>query len=271
MAKKKNIKVQDVSIEDMDYIDYKMNPDSDKWKSYEPNKFVSYDYNIKLKCKTETQKQFLNLLKDDSKVITAALGSPGSGKSYVSLSYALQALKSGKYKRIICFVPTAPAGASALQIGYLKGTLEDKIQPFYQADKETLTKILEQSGNCQSEKIVDGLLRNNVLQYRLLNFVRGQSIDDSLMLLNEVENYNIQELILIMTRIGYNSKLCLTGDVLQCDRSDIKKSGKGNSGIEQVVSKLEDMEEFGMVTFSKEDIVRNPIISKILDRLIPES
>ena len=127
MAKKKNIKVQDVSVEEMDYIDYKMNPDSDKWKTYEPKNYVSYDYTIKFKCKNEKQKDFYNLLKDDSKVISAALGSPGSGKSYVSLAYALQALKSGKYKRIICFVPTAPAGASALQIGYLKGTLEDKI------------------------------------------------------------------------------------------------------------------------------------------------
>ena len=134
-----------------------------------------------------------------------------------------------------------------------------------------MTKILEQSGNSQAEKIVDGLLRNNILQYRLLNFVRGQSIDDALMLLNEVENYNLQELILIMTRIGYNSKLCLTGDILQCDRSDINKSGKGNSGIEQVVGRLSDMDEFGMVTFGKDDIVRNPIISKILDRLVPES
>ena len=89
--------------------------------------FEKKDYTIKFKCKNEKQKDFYNLLKDDSKVISAALGSPGSGKSYVSLAYALQALKSGKYKRIICFVPTAPAGASALQIGYLKGTLEDKI------------------------------------------------------------------------------------------------------------------------------------------------
>lgn len=114
MAKKKNIKPQDVSAEDMEYINYKMNPDSAQYTSLIPTPYVNYDYTVKIKCKNQKQKEYLNLLKDDSKIIVSATGAPGSGKSYISLAYALQALKQQQFKRLICFIPTAPAGASAL-------------------------------------------------------------------------------------------------------------------------------------------------------------
>lgn len=265
MGKKKNISKQncDIMQDDLDYIEFKMNPSSQS--SQGPVPYVDYDYQVKLKCRNQKQKEYYNLLKDDSKIIVSADGAPGSGKSFVSLAYALQVLRNRQFKKIICFVPTAPAGASSLQIGYLKGTYEDKIFPYVEADRLTMTKILEQSGNAQPEKIVDGLIRNNVIQHRILNYVRGATYDNSLLLLNEAENWSYQELLLILTRIGENSKICISGDVMQCDRQDIKKQKL--TGLEAVITKLSDMEEFGHIHFNKEDIVRNPIITKILDRL----
>lgn len=263
MAKKKNIKPQDVSAEDMEYIDSKL---SYSYKQ-EPAPFVNLDYSVKIKCKTESQKKFLNLLKDDSKQIVVGMGSAGSGKSWISLSYALSAIKSGKYKKVIAIIPTVTAGSRYLDLGLLPGDLQQKIDPFLTSDKETMVKILEQSGNYSCERIVDSLLRNNVLDYRPLAHIRGASWDNTFIYGAEIENLSLPELVLMMTRIGENSKLCLTGDPLQCDRPDILKKGIGRSGIEDAVKKLGDLPEFGEVIFTKDDIVRNQLITKILERL----
>ena len=271
MAKKKNIKAQDVSIEEMEFIDFKMNPDSSKWKDYTLSEIANYDYSIKIKCKTEAQKDFLNMLKDDNKQIVVGMGSAGSGKSWISLSYALTAIKSGKFKKLICIIPSVQAGSKYLNVGLLPGALQEKMDPFIQSDKETFVKILEKSGNYGAQKTVEGLMRQGVLDYRPLSFIRGSSWDDCLIYSSEVENFSIPELILLITRIGENSKLCLTGDPLQCDRPDIRKNGIGNSGIEELVRKLSDMEEFGCIKFEKEDVVRNKLITKILERFSAET
>lgn len=271
MAKKKNIKPQDVSAEDIAYIDYKMNPTSPKWKEYIPNEIVNYDYAIKIKCKTAAQKDFLNMLKDDTKQIVVGMGSAGSGKSWISLSYALQAIKDGKFKKLICIVPSVQAGSKYLNVGLLPGQLQEKMDPFIQSDKESFVKILEKSGNYGAQKTIDGLMRQGVLDYRPLSFIRGASWDDCLIFSSEVENFSIPELLLLITRIGENSKLCLTGDPLQCDRPDIRKNGIGHSGIEELVRKLEDMDEFGCVEFGKDDVVRNKLITKILERFSTET
>ena len=283
MAKKKNIKVQDVSIEDMDYIDYKMNPDSDKWKSYDPKPYVDYQYSVKLKCKNEKQKEFLNLLKDDSKRIVCAMGAAGCGKTHVAWAYALQGIKTGKFKKVVSIVPTCPAGSPALNLGFLKGTYFDKILPYITNSQNVMCTILDQSDNPQSKKIVDGLIRNEICDFQVISFIRGMTYgnavgdrdDDTIdhgvcLILDEAENFNIDEMILLLTRIGENCKIIVLGDPLQCDRNDIKKS-KFKSGIEEVIEKLQDMDEFAHIHFERSDSVRSRLITKILDRLVPES
>ena len=93
----------------------------------------------------------------------------------------------------------------------------------------------------------------------------GKTFDDSLILINEAENYSKEEMLLIMTRIGENSKIVITGDLEQCDRKDIKQTNK-MCGLEYACAKLKDLEEFGSVEFGVEDIVRNPIITKIITK-----
>lgn len=118
MGRKKNIKGIDES--DIELIDVKMGYD----KSDRAFNFItplkSFEYKVNIKCKNKKQKEFLNILKDETKIICFGIGSAGSGKSYISLSYALQALKdeSTPYKKIICLVPTCQAGA--MNLGYLK-------------------------------------------------------------------------------------------------------------------------------------------------------
>ena len=264
MAKKKHL--QGIEESDMEYIDEKMKGgDSSAFAS--PSNFVRYDFKVSIKCKNHKQKEFLNLLKNDEKQICVGLGAAGSGKSFISLAYALNTVKVGgglgKYKHIVCLVPTCPAGN--MNIGFLKGTLEEKIEPYLEADTHTMEKILEQSGNYSCRSTIEGLIRNGVIKYELVNFSRGKTFDDSLILINEAENYSKEEMLLIMTRIGENSKIVITGDLEQCDRKDIKQTNK-MCGLEYACAKLEDLEEFGSVEFGIEDIVRNPIITKIITK-----
>lgn len=222
------------------------------------------NYKVIIKCKNNKQKEFLNLLKNDEKIICFGIGSAGSGKSYISLSYALDALKnkSLNYKKIVCFVPTCEAGAMSL--GFLKGTLEEKIQPYLDADTYTMKKILERSGNNNAKEIIESLVKNEMIEYELVNFARGKTYDDSIILVNESENFSKEEMLLLLTRIGENTKVIVSGDLLQLDRKDIKKGDKP-CGLQYAIEKLKNMDEFGMVEFTPEDIVRNPLITKIIE------
>jgi phosphate starvation-inducible PhoH-like protein len=223
-----------------------------------------YNYKVSIKCKNKKQKEFLNLLKDDDKSICFGIGAAGSGKSYISLAYALDTLKDENtpYKKIICFVPTCEAGA--MSVGFLKGTLEEKIEPYLEADTYTMMKILEKSGNSSSKQIIDNLIKNNIINYELVNFARGKTYDDAILLINESENYSKEEMLLLLTRIGENSKVIISGDLQQLDRKDIKKKEK-ECGLKYAVNKLISLDEFGMVEFTVDDIVRNPLITKIIN------
>lgn len=221
-------------------------------------------YKITAKCKNERQKEFLNMLKDEKNQICFGIGSAGSGKSYVSLIYALQALKtdSNKYKQIIIIVPTVEAGA--MNIGFLKGTLDEKIAPYLEADSYTMEKILASSGNENPVYIVNDMIKTGRIRYELVNFARGKTFDNCILMINEAENYSKEEMLLLLTRIGDNCKIICTGDVKQLDRKDIKKS-KTDCGLVYAYEKLKDFDEVSGVTFGNEDIVRNPLISKILE------
>ena len=260
MGRKKNLK--GIDEEDIEFINAKMN--GDRSANYiAPLK--SFEYKVVVKCKNKKQKDFLNILKDSNNQICFGLGSAGSGKSYISLSYALQALKdeSNPYKKIICLVPTCEAGN--LSLGFLKGTLEEKIEPYLEADTYTMEKILSNSGNYSGKQLIEGLIRNEVINYELVNFARGKTFDNCLILINEAENYSKEEMLLLLTRIGENSKIIITGDLEQLDRKDIKKA-KIECGLEYALRKLKDMEEVAFTEFNNEDIVRNPLITKIINK-----
>ena len=261
MGRKKNLKGIDES--DIELIESKMGYSINDRTINFISPLKSFDYKVVIKCKNKKQKDFLNILKDESKTICFGIGSAGSGKSYISLSYALQALKdeSTPYKKIICLVPTCQAGAMSL--GFLKGTLEEKVQPFIEADSYTMEKILSNSGNYSGKQLIEGLIRNDVINYDVVNFARGKTYDNSLILINEAENYSKEEMLLLLTRIGENSKIIISGDIEQMDRKDLKTT---QCGMTYALEKLKDMDEVDCVEFHNEDIVRNPIISKIIDR-----
>lgn len=268
MAKKKHI--NGIDDFDMDYIDSKMRHDTlsegleylDAYKK----QLKTLSYKLDIKCKNQKQKEFLNDLRNKSKEVCFGIGSAGTGKSFISLSYALKELKDQNFSKIIMIVPTAPAGGADLGLGFLKGELDDKTRPYKEADKDTIEKILKISGNGDSKATASALINGGYVKYEFINFILGKTFDNALILVNEAEQYTKDNMKLLLTRIGENSKIIITGDCEQVNRRDIVK-GKEGCGLAFVAERLSDMEEVSVTEFNREDIVRNQIITKILDRL----
>jgi phosphate starvation-inducible PhoH-like protein len=256
MGRKKNLKELDES--DLELIESKMRPNKVSMTEGEKK---SLDFKVDVKCKNQKQKDFLKILKDGKNEICFGIGSAGSGKSYISLAYALQCIGDQTFKRIICMVPTCEAGAMSL--GYLKGGLDDKVEPYIEADTYTMRKILSNSGNYSEKTIVERLIHYNTISYEFVNFARGKTFDDAIILVNEAENYSKEEMLLILTRVGENSKIIITGDLKQTDRKDIKR-GMTDCGLSYAVDRLKELDEVSVVEFTEKDIVRNPLITKIL-------
>ena len=268
MGKKKHL--NGIDELDMEFIDAKMrlnelSPGLEYLDAYK-NQLKTLSYKLEIKCKNQKQKEFLNTLKDKSKVVCFGVGSAGTGKSFISLSYALKELKEQNFDKIIMIVPTAPAGGADLGLGFLKGELEDKTRPYKEADKDTVEKILKISGNGDAKITTSALMNGGYIRYELINFILGKTFDNALILVNEAEQYTKSNMKLLLTRIGENSKVIITGDCEQVNRKDIVR-GKEECGLAVVAERLSDMEEIGITEFNREDIVRNPIITKILDRL----
>ena len=258
MAKKK---FNGLTEEDEQLIKEKMNGTSSKYTS--TTSMSTLNYKIDLKCKNEKQKELCNLIKE--KEVIFCIGSAGSGKSYIALSMALQLLKNPQlpYTNITLITQTVQ---SELEIGYLKGTLDDKLYPFLEPTWYTIKKIFKNSGNNGSSKeLLDNLIKNNYITYNHVAFLRGTNIDNSIVIIDEAQQYTKSAMKTILTRIGENSKYIFLGDIEQCDNKELKKS-KEEIGLKYCINHFKDLSEIGTIEFTNNDIVRNPIISKILER-----
>lgn len=257
MGKKSNLK--GVDKETLEYINCKMARNIEYCDVYRTG---ILNYKIDVKCKNQKQKEFYLDLKNDKKEICFGVGSAGTGKSMISIWYALEELKKGdKYKRIVIFVPTCEA-SKTLSLGYLKGTLDEKTEVYKASDKNTMIKILNLCDNSNSESILNKLIDYDFIVFEFLNFCKGKTYDDSIILVNEAEDFSNSDMLLLLTRIGKNSKLIITGDEKQVSRSDIKN--KENSGLIHAITHLNHLEEVAITEFTDDDIVRNKLITKIL-------
>lgn len=245
MAKKKRIYEDlNISVEDLKNVEQSSLCNSIK---------------VDLKPKTENQKLYWKYLRDTNKEIVICSGAPGCGKSYLSIAYALKALKDGVYENVKILIPTVEA-SSALKLGYLKGDLESKILPYTIAAKSTCEKILKSSGVCDYGSIIKYLFDCGKIDFEVMSFIRGRTFDNTLLILEEAENLSSKEMILAITRCGENSKIVISGDSKQSDREYREK----RSGLEHAIDKLGTFDEVSVIHFSDDDIVRNQLITKIL-------
>lgn len=207
---------------------------------------------INLKCKNHKQKEFSKLI--DKNQITLCKGPAGVGKSYISIVKALELLKTPKngYDKLIIITPVVE---SEEKIGYLKGSLEDKLDPYLFSSYYLIDKII---GEDNRKKLI-GL---EIIKPLAIAYLRGVNIDNSVVIFEEAQNSTKNGMKTFLTRIGTNTKFIISGDIEQIDRFKDDKQ----SGLKDALDKLEGVDSVGIMEFDNEDVVRNPIISKILDK-----
>lgn len=217
-------------------------------------------YQVNFKPLTEAQDEYFNLIMH--KRITFGTGVAGSGKSFVCLSAALKLLQQdNSYKQILIITPTVEAGN--MELGFLPGTKDEKIRDYLEADFQTIKDILELGGN-ESEEVMRNLIELNLIHGDCVNFMRGKTIKNTVVIITEAENFNKQELFLLLSRISPSSKYIINGDNRQQDRKDIKNQQE--NGLKHAIKTLKDkLDEVGFCHFNRKDIVRDSLIEKIMD------
>lgn len=210
----------------------------------------------RLKCKNEKQKQYANLITE--KEIVIASGPAGTGKSYVSIARGLELLqnKTNPYKKLII---SKPAVEAEEKHGFLPGDMKEKMEPYVASSVDIIDKIIGKENRIK-------LVTSGHIQIEALAFIRGKSIDNAILIMEECQNMSPGQVKTLLTRIGYNSKFILSGDI---DQSDKYKRVE-DSGLYDVMNRHRNIEEIGFFEFDVDDIVRNPIICKILKNYKPK-
>jgi phosphate starvation-inducible PhoH-like protein len=216
-----------------------------------PQQSILAKIKINLKCKTETQKTFVKSIHGNQIVICA--GPAGTGKTYVACAEALSMLAKGVYKKII--VAKSVTVLEGEDIGYLKGTMREKMEPVMLSFMDNFYKLI-------GKPLTEELERNDMIEIVPIAYIRGRSIDDTFIIVDEIQNLKKDHLVTILTRIGERSKLLLMGDG---DQIDMKK--KSDSGLDWLIRTFAEFEDIGVVTFTEDDSVRNPIIRRILNHI----
>lgn len=257
MAKKKNLK--GLEREELDFINEKMKPSYPDTTDY-VNRGKGMDFKVYIKPKNPRQEELIRTIRE--KEVVFCSGAAGTGKSYVAFSTLLSLLKEDNpYKIITLIVPTVQ---SDLEIGFLKGTLEEKILPHAEPHLYTMEKIINKSGGV-GKTALEAFKKYGLLEIRPVSFLRGATLDDRVIVVEESQNFPMSAFKTILTRLGDNCKMVFLGDVEQVDNKELRKRG-AKCGLEHAMENLKGIPEIGIVRFSKDEIVRNPLISKILEK-----
>ena len=201
---------------------------------------------------SEGQRHYFELLEE--KEITVCTGPAGVGKSYIAMNAAVQLLldPNNSYEKIIIVRPAVEAEE---KLGALPGNVEEKLDPYIFPSYYLLNKII---GKDAREKLKE----YDIIEVFALAYMRGMNIDNSILIFEEAQNCTPKQMKLLLTRIGFNSKFFISGDLEQTDRY----KDKTQSGLWDAIERLKGIENIGIYQFDNKDIIRNPIITKILDR-----
>lgn len=247
MGRRKNRQIPQEDLEELDAYLNRNNQEEDK---------LFQLIKINVKAKTEGQKKLMKSIRDNE--VTIASGLPGTGKTFLACAEALKLIKSknpSKYKRIVLIKSVTTLKNE--EIGFLKGTMEEKMAPFVDSFMDNFRKII---GTQRTNKLKE----LNLIEVLPIAFARGRTIDNSVIIIDEAQNITMDNIRTLMTRIGNNSKMIILGDVKQ---KDLKK--KNESSLEIIIDRFKDISGFGTVYLSQEDVVRNPII-KIIENTFEE-
>lgn len=182
--------------------------------------------------------------------LTFALGPAGTGKTYIAIALAVRALKNRQVRKIILSRPAVEAGE---KLGFLPGDMKDKIDPYLQPLYDALEDMIP------AIKLKE-YMESNVIQIAPLAFMRGRTLNDAIIVLDEAQNTTVHQIKMFLTRLGMNAKMIVTGDVTQID---LPRSTQ--SGLVQALKVLADVPGVGRVEFGKKDIVRHSLVQRIVE------
>ncbi|MCX5718699.1 MAG: PhoH family protein [Nitrospirae bacterium] len=197
--------------------------------------------------KTETQKKYIDAIKSFDMVI--GIGPAGTGKTYIAMAMAVNALLKKQISRIVLARPAVEAGE---KLGFLPGDMYEKVSPYLRPLYDALFDMME------AEK-VSKLLERGIIEIAPLAFMRGRTLNDSFIILDEAQNTTSEQMKMYLTRLGFNSKTVITGDITQIDLPPGKTSGLIEA--ERILSKIEGIT---FIYFSEKDVVRHRLVQEII-------
>ena len=208
-------------------------------------------YNISgkpIKCKSENQQKLVDAFENNDMIF--ATGPAGTGKTYLSIALAVRALKEKAIRKIILSRPAVEAGE---KLGFLPGDMKDKIDPYLQPLYDALEDMLP------AVKLQD-MMEKNIIQIAPLAFMRGRTLSDAVVILDKAQNTTTAQLRMFLTRMGWNTKMVITGDMTQIDLPRGQRSGLAES-----LDILKNVEGIGFVSLGQKDIVRHKLVTRIVN------
>ncbi len=201
-----------------------------------------------IKPRTENQQQLVDAFFNND--MTFAVGPAGTGKTYLSIALAVKALKEKTIKKIILSRPAVEAGE---KLGFLPGDMKDKIDPYLQPLYDALEDMLPQAK-------LQEMMEKHIIQIAPLAFMRGRTLSDAVVILDEAQNTTCAQIRMFLTRMGWNTKMIITGDMTQIDLPREQKSG-----LKEALGILTGIEGIGVVELTRKDIVRHKLVTRIVN------
>lgn len=220
----------------------------DKFVALYEEEIIKDSYGKPIRVKTLGQKIYVDSVKNHDVVF--GIGPAGTGKTFLAVTLAVTALKRGQVKRIILTRPAVEAGES---LGFLPGDLKEKVDPYLRPVYDALYQIL---GKEQTSR----LMEREIIEIAPLAYMRGHTLDDAFVILDEAQNTTIMQMKMFLTRLGFNSKMIVNGDVSQID---LPKNVK--SGLIDAVEKLRNIKKIDFIHLSAKDVVRHPVVAEIIN------
>ena len=212
-------------------------------------KFRDQKYRKNIRAQNDSQQIMLDAI--DTATLVFAVGAAGTGKTFLAVAKAVEALEAGKVQRIILSRPAVEAGEN---LGYLPGDMEDKLSPYLRPLYDALIDRL-------SSKRLKALMAEGVIEIAPIAYMRGRTLNNAYVVIDEAQNCTYGQLKMLLTRLGWNSSMVVTGDPAQNDLLP------GISGLSDVADKLDGLDNVSVVRFSRGDVVRHPLVADMIDRL----
>lgn len=200
-----------------------------------------------IKTRNPNQTQYVRAMRNQD--VNFGIGPAGTGKTYLAVACAVAALEADQVRRIILTRPAVEAGE---KLGFLPGDLTQKVDPYLRPLYDALFDML-------GFEAVERLIEKNVIEIAPLAFMRGRTLNEAFIILDEAQNTTIEQMKMLLTRMGFNSKVAITGDITQCDLPKHQKSG-----LRDAIDVLAEVNEVGFTFFQVKDVVRHKLVQRIV-------